>query len=136
MAQIANITLADGQATPANRTFVPGNPQGSSTPAIWFDKSPGNPVAFRRLTLKVEAKVNGISKVRIAIADPILASMSAGCCVDSNVPAVSYTDFCNVEFSIPSSSTLQNRKDILAYVKNFLATSVATSAVVDLEPAF
>lgn len=136
MAAIANIVLADGQTTPANKTFVPFIAQVGIAPAVWYEKSAANPLGYRRITLSVNFKPNGVSKVRLQISDPVLASFGANCCVDTNTPVVSYTDIFDATFSLPSSSTQANRKDILAYAKNMLGTTVMQEAVWDLSPVF
>lgn len=136
MAAIANLVLADGQSTPANHTFVPQNPQFGDKPAVWFERDATNPLGYRRVTLSVIFKQNGISKVRVQISDPILAELESGCCIDANTPVVSYTDIFDATFSLPSKSTIATRKDILAFAKNMLAHSVMTDSVVSLTPAF
>lgn len=136
MAQIANLVLADGQTTPANKTFVPHTPQHGSEPSVWYEKTSANPLGYRQITLSVVFKANGVSKVRLKIADPVLANFGAGCCVDKNTPQVSYTDIFDATFSLPSVSTLDNRKDILAYAKNMLAHQVMKDAVESLQSAW
>lgn len=137
MAQIANLVLADGQTTPANHTFVPSTPQDSSgAPAMWLEKTSGNPLTYFRVTSSVRFNASGVSKVKVVIAVPTPAVIGSGCCIDSATPQVSYTTFANIEFSLPAGSTRQNRLDILAYAKNFLASAVATAAVADFEPAW
>lgn len=135
MSQIVDISLADGQSTPAGHLFTAYQPQNGSGPAIWQNTEAQTPAGYRRITLSVsQQSVGRPVKVRVVISDPVLASIPTGCCVDSNIPQVSYTDFFDATFSLPYSSTLQNRKDILAFAKNFLANSVVTSAVTNLEP--
>lgn len=135
MAVIAIINLLDGQATPVSKTFVPFSTMNGDLPAIWYEKSAGTITGFRKITLSIRQAASA-TKVRFVISDPVLASVAAGCCVDSNTPIVSYTDLANIEFSLPKGSTVANRKDILAYAKNLLANAVATSAIVDLEPVW
>ncbi len=135
MSKLADITLADGQTTPANHIFVGYQTQNGSGPATWQNSESLSTSGYRRITMSVTPpKATGPYKVRIVISDPVLAAVPTGCCVDTNIPQVSYVDFFDATFSLPSSSTLQNRKDILAYAKNFLATAVVSSAVTLLEP--
>lgn len=137
MASIANLVLADGQTTPANHTFNPSNPQdGAGNPSLWLEKTSGNALTYLRVTMQVKFVSNGVSKVKVVIATPKPAVFGSGCCVDSNTPQVAYTCFANLEFSLPSGSSRQDRLDILAYAKNFLSNAVATSAVADFEPAW
>lgn len=130
-----NIVIKDGQAAPADHIFTPYQPQQGSTPAVWYERSGTSPLGWRRITLSVDTQVKGISKVRIVISDPVLANLSQGCCVDQNTPAVSYTDFANIQFNLPYSATDANRKDILAYAKNILTNASIVDAVVSLQPA-
>lgn len=136
MPSINNITIADGQATPANHTFSPYTAQRAREPAVWLNKESSTMVGARRITLSVNERTTGGFKVIVKIEDPVLASVAAGCCVDANTPKISYTDLANIEFSLPAGSTVANRKDILAYAKNLLGHAVMVSAVVDLEPQF
>lgn len=136
MAQIANIVLADGQATPANKTFVPQSPQFGDTPAVWYEKSATNPLGYRQITLSVVFRNAGVTKVRLKISDPVLATFGAGCCIDGNTPQVSYTDIFDATFSLPSTSTLANRQDILAFAKNMMANAVMKDAVESLQSAW
>jgi hypothetical protein len=50
------------------------------------------------------------------------------------VPKVAFNLFGKVEFVVPNRASLQNRKDILAYVKNLLAATVISDTVVDYNP--
>lgn len=136
MPTINKITIADGQATPANHDFIPYTAQRGNEPAVWLNKEASTMVGARRITISVREKSTGGYKVIAKIEDPVLAAVAAGCCVDANTPKISYTDLANIEFSLPAGSTIANRKDILAYAKNLLGHAVLTSAVVDLEPQF
>jgi len=136
MSSLSDLVLADGQTTPVNHTFVGYQPQNATNPAIWQNSEASTPAGFRRLTLSVSQpkKAGAPYKVRMVISDPVLASIPVGCCVDTNIPQVSYVDFFDATFSLAYSSTLANRKDILAYAKNFMGLSVVSTAVQNLEP--
>lgn len=126
--QITAVTLADGQTTPVNKTFDVGSAQmGSTTPATWYERSAGSFAGYRVLTQLVR-RANGSksSKVSLRLVDPKLA-------VDGTV---SYSTFVNIEFTLPDTCNLQDRKDILAFAKNFLGTTMAQSAVHDTSPAY
>lgn len=134
MSLIKNIVLKDGQAVPADHTFVPACPQvGDKTPATWFEKNANSPIGWRKITLLVRPVPNGTSKVTIRVSDPTLALTADGCCVDVNTPVVSYTDIFSCEFSLPYKATKANRADILAFAKGFLGDAVVTAAVEELE---
>ncbi len=136
MSAITALTLADGQSTPVNHTFSPYQPQVGTTPAVWYEKSSTTPAGYLKLTQLVTKNGNGVYKVKVSIALPVLAIVPAGCCVDSNTPAVSYTELFNGEFSIPPGTTVAQRKDLRAYTRNYLASATAALAIEDLEIAW
>lgn len=142
MPAIKPLTLADGQATPVNHTFSPAKPQSGTgkvlVPAEWQELNGESFVGARRITMSVlpDFKVNGVSKVRIVIADPVLSAPSTGCCVDGSLQQVAYTDFANITFSIASNATAAKRKDILAFAKSLLASAEVKAAVELLEPVY
>lgn len=138
MAAIAALTLADGQATPVNHTYSPSPDLNSNLPR-WEDRSGGIAMGFPVLTMSVRRPTKDYRsyKVHMKVATPILETTSAS--TASGIPpgpVVSYTLLGNLEFVLPERSTLQQRKDILAYVKNALANAIMTSAVQDFEPVY
>lgn len=132
MAQISQITLADGQTSPASHIFVPTLPQQGSTPATWQNRETDTLVGSRKITLRVSEAANKFM-VEARISDPVLSAIPDDCCTPQNVPAVAYTNIVSLSFSIAKSATLQNRKDILAYAKNLLQVAAVKDAVEKLE---
>lgn len=125
--QIAALVLADGQATPVSHTFdVTTAQSGPSIPASWDDRSAGTIADYTNVTMTVR-KTNGSSyKVEVRITDPTL---DADGIVKHKALAV-------LSFTLPLTTTLQNRKDILAYAKNLLGHAVMQDAVHNLSPAY
>lgn len=137
--QIANIVLADGQSTPANKTFAPFRAQnGSDQPAEFWEKSATTIAGYKRLTALIK-RSNGSKSTRVTvmIMDPTLAvtAPASGSGIQPN-PTVAYSCMAKMEFVLPDACTDQNRKDILAYAKNFLANAVATDLVVNTSPQY
>lgn len=138
MAAIAVLTINDGAATPVAHTFSP-NPDINSSLPVWVDRSGGIAMGYPKISLSVRnpTKASRTYKVTLKIATPIMETVSASTASGiPPAPVVSYTPLCNVEFVLPERSTLQQRKDLLAYVKNTLANAVMTSAVQDFEPVW
>jgi len=137
--QIANLVLADGLASPANHTFEPFRAQnGSDQPAEWWDKTALTIAGYKRTTALLRRNpASKSTKVVIQIVDPTLAvtAPTNGSGIQPN-PTVAYSCFAKIEFTLPDACTLQNRKDILAYVKNFMAHAVATDLVVNTAPQY
>lgn len=132
MAQISQITLADGQTDPASHVFNPTLPQQGSTPAQWVNAESETLVGNRKVTLRVSERQNKY-EVEVRVSDPVLSVVNDTCCDIQNVPAVAYTNTFSGTFTIAKSATKQNRKDILAYAKSILAVAAVHSAVEDLE---
>lgn len=132
MAQISQLSLADGQTDPASHVFKPTLPQQGTTPAQWVNAETATLVGNRKVTLRVAERQNKY-EVEVRVTDPVLSVVNDSCCDIQNVPAVAYTNTFSGTFTIAKSATLQNRKDILAYATSILATAVLKSAVEDLE---
>lgn len=129
MATFADIVLADGSATPVNHTFKTKTSSGRV--AIWEDRVSGIPVSYGKLS--VETKDNDtVRRVKLSVAIPTLEA-AAGANKDGFTPAatVAYIHRVNVEFLLPQRGIVQNRKDILAYLKNALSNTVLAAIITD-----
>lgn len=128
MPQIAALTLADGQTTPVNHTFSVGAGQmGETSPASWRDTSQGSYNGYKRITVLVRRAGSGsATRVIVKITDPAVDS--------ENV--TKYNTLFSGEFVLPDASTLQNKKDILAYAKNLFAHADFTDMIVNMSPAY
>jgi len=71
-----------------------------------------------------------VAKVTVPTLEQTSPSTSTGI---QPAPSVAYNLIGNVEFVIPERSTLAQRKDLLAYVKNLMANAVVTAAGQDFE---
>ncbi len=132
MSAIKPITLADGQATPANHIFSPRRPQIGDDFAQWQNAEGDTLVGARQLSLRVRKNSSGYI-IEGQVKDPIKALIPSNCCAPTNVPQVAYTNIFDFKFRIPLSATLANRKDVLAYAKNFLANTAVTDSVENVE---
>lgn len=133
MAAIATLTLADGQVTPVNKTFTPMDC--TSAMATWTDRSSGIAIGMPSVTLSETIGSESV-KVLAKVQVPVLEVISGADGGYTPSPKVAYTMFGKLEFILPNRSTLQNRKDIQAFVKNFLAQAVVTKAVEEFERPF
>lgn len=129
MTAIAALTIADGQATPANHTFGPVSTDGAK--AQWADRSPTIPSGFRQISFEVSPP-NGnrtVNKVTMGLMNPTVATING---VDQ---VVRYSS-AQVILNIHPDSTLQERKDLLAYVVNFLAITDIKTCIQNIEPVY
>lgn len=129
MAAFADIVLADGQATPANKTFNVKKTVG--TVSQWEERSGGIPIGFAKLQSETKDS-DTVRRVKITVAVPVLEAVAG---VNAQgftpAPASAFIVRGSVEFILPNRTNTQNRKDILAFVKNALANATLASLVTD-----
>ncbi len=131
MPAIGTMTINDGQATPVAHGFDPVTTTGNDS--RFADRSSGVPAGFPQISLTQKDPANGARNYRMQFnivlptveVDPITGQKK-----------VTRTARFNGEFVLPESSVLQERKDILAYAKNLLATANATAVVQNLEHVY
>lgn len=130
MAQIATLTLANGAATPVNKTFNPK--EASSTLALWADNSAGIIAGAPSVSLihSQDGKIR--TKVRVTV--PVM-EVSSGGTIDGYQPRpkVAYNLVFNGELVADRVSSIDARKDLLAFAKNLMAQSVVSQAFIDGE---
>ncbi len=134
MPAIGNVVINDGQSTPAAHTFAPQNIDANGV-ASWKDRSSGVPTAFGGLDLSLREPTTSARVYRVQ-GDVIIPTVADGS--NPSVPAgtVLYTTRAQFQFFIPESSTLQERKNIIAYTRNFLADASVTAVVQNLENVY
>lgn len=115
MPAITTITVNDGAASPVAHSFEPrGNPNGIAT----FANSDGVAVGDNLLT--VSSKFAARRKVSIRFVLPQTAVLAG----DGNpTEVISRSAYVRVEFDFDRASTLAERKDARAYLRNLLADS-------------
>lgn len=128
MPQIANVVINDGAATPVAHTYVPKGVQaGVGTVEERAAVVAGNQVltfSHSRAGTRLKAKITGRfpvvqTEVINGISNPIVVRQAA---VD-------------LSFNFDTASTVQERKDVLALIRNFLAEAqpMAYKTIVELE---
>lgn len=139
MTAMAALTLADGQATPANHTFgVVGKDQTGI--ARWADRSSGIALAFPTVSFNLKTPTAGSRNYRLTakVVVPVLEQTSPSTATGIQpAPTKAYDLLGTFEMVLPERSTKAQREDLLAYMKNFLASAtVVTPAVKDFESVF
>lgn len=138
MTAIAALTLADGQATPANHTFSAVNVNAAGI-AKWQDRSGGIALGFPTITMSLREPTKSsrvyklVRKVSIPVLEVTSPSTASGI---QPAPTLAYTLQQNCEWIIPERSTQAQRDDLLAYAKNFDANAVLTNAVKTFENVY
>lgn len=138
MGAITNVVLTDAAGTPVDHTFKPARTQ--SDFANWEDRSTGIYIGYNKLTLQL-TRPTGNSKtanrnlrLHLKIETPKMEVVSndnfSGI---APAPTVSYRPVLEVVGTFPERCTLQDRKDILAFMKDALAESVIGAFFEDYE---
>jgi hypothetical protein len=138
MAQRAEITLTDAATTPVNHVY---KPVGSAGPDIlaWQDRTQSVLLGQNRLTVyqRPADRKSQATKVTWKLETPILAQASGGTSSGYIAePKVSHTLIAKGEFVLPAKSVLQERKDLLAQVRDLLGETIVTNQVHDVDLIF
>ena len=138
MAQIGNIVINDGQATPVAHTFNPVNIDAAGV-ARWADRVNGIAVGFPLLSLSLRSPTQGSRsyKMTLKIAVPTLevtAPQSGSGFVPA--PTKAYDVLATVDIVMPERSTKLERQNVLAFLKNGLANAIVTNAVENFETVY
>lgn len=133
MAAIANIVINDGQATPAAHTFAPAKTQADM--ALLEDRTAGIYIGYNKLTFALMRPVGASKeatrnlKLSIKIETPKLETVSNNTVSGiAPAPTISYRPVVELMVTFPERCSLQDRKDLQAYIKNVLANSFVTDA--------
>jgi len=129
MPALAALTINDGQSSPAAHTFSPVSTNGAL--AKWADRSPTIPAGFITSTLEVAAPSGNrtVYKWQSGYNLPTIATIDG-------VDQVVRNSSAQVTLNIHPESTLQERKDLLAYVANSLGIAGWKTSVENLEPYY
>jgi hypothetical protein len=127
MPAIAALTVADGQATPANHTFGIITADGKS--GKFADKSSGIPAAYIRITdeAREPANASGAYRRLVSISLPTTA-------VVDGVTKVVRTSSAQLVWNFAQDSTDQERKDLVAYALNFSGNATVKASIWGLDP--
>lgn len=133
MSAIANIVLNDGQGTPVAHTFAPAKT--AADYAVLEDRAAGVYIGFNKLTFNLQRPVgpsnvaNRNLKLSILIETPKLEVVSNNTVSGIQpAPTVSYRPKVELTVTFPERCSLQDRKDLQAYIKNALANAAVTDA--------
>lgn len=135
MSAQTSLVLNDGQSTPVAKTF---SARGADMQlAVWKDIASGISIGFPTVTIsnKERSGSNGTYRVEARIAIPVLETISGDAGGYTPSPKVAYTMFGKVELVSPNRATVQNRKDLRAFIANLMGHAVMTETFVDFNPA-
>lgn len=129
MTAIATLSINDGATTPVAHSFVPVTTDGAT--AKWADKVSGVPIGYSTISWEIREPKTATAAYR-ALGNfnfPITATVNGVLTKVRNSSA-------QVFINLAQDSTDQERKDVLAYISNFLANATVKSSVQNVEPFF
>lgn len=144
MAAVAQIVLADAQATPVNHTFIPLGPD---TNGVWWyeDQSRPSPIGFWKVSISLTrpkaanrgtSSTDRVSRVKVGMYMPQLETLGNNSSGLTPSPTVAYVLTASVQFTLPERSTLQDRKDLRKFVPLVMADAAVIAAVESLQGIF
>lgn len=117
MAQLQNLVLADRAGTPVNHTFVPLNIDANGVGVV--EETSGVPIGSPRYTVQCR-KVNGRYKVTLKMSVPVVQTQTIN---GVSTPVVVRTAYVDCVFTYASTSSVQERKDIVGQFQDSLSAT-------------
>jgi len=140
MANVANIVVFDGAATPVSHTLVPVSvsKEGGLISALWREQISSLPTEAQvRVEMKQRTLKSGVVETRTRVTVPVMESVSGQNAAGyTAAPKVAFEDaYEQVSYAHPRSTITSRRiaKQILTNLSNNVSTTVAaaTSGVFD-----
>jgi len=132
MSAIANIVINDGQGTPAAHTFAPA--KASADYALLEDRAGGVYIGYNKLVFSLtrptgtaQAATRNL-KLSIKIETPKMETVGTNDAGLTPPPTVSYRPVVELTTVFPERCSLQDRKDLQAFIKNALSNAFVTDA--------
>jgi hypothetical protein len=129
----ANIVLTDAATTPVNHTYFP-LPTLKNQILSWIDRTQAIVLGQNRLTLdqKPSTRQSPVRKYHWKLETPVLEVTSPSTATGIQpAPTLAYTLIGNIELVAPDRSTLQERKDLLAQLRDLIDESIVTTQFQD-----
>jgi hypothetical protein len=128
MAQRGNITLTDAATTPVNRVFKPY--QSSENLILWRDTTQAVFAGQNRLTLvqRLANKQARSNKISWKLECPVLEQTAA-----YGPYSLAYTNLASLELVLHDRSSQQERKDVLAQMRDLIDEAIVQAQVHDLD---
>lgn len=137
MAIRGNVTLTDAATTPVNRVYYPQNKVGDVM--NWRDRTQAILVGQNRLSLsqRMADRRTKATKFSFKLETPILEQTSASTSTGIQpAPTVAYTPIGVIELVLPDRCTQQERKDLLAQMRDLIGEAIVTNLVHDLDEIY
>lgn len=133
MSAASNIVINDGLATPVAHTFAPARMVADMS--AFEDRATGVYIGYGKLAFELKrpsgpsSSANRNLRLVLRVETPKLEVVGNSSTGITPPPTVSYRPQVSIEFTFPERCSLQDRKDLLAYVKNLTANASVVDAV-------
>lgn len=146
MPTFGNIVLADGQGTPVNHTFLPVVIDLNGV-AHYEDTLGGIPIGYPRLSISLKRPTTStqpgsslkgaVYRAKIKVECPVLevTSPSTGSGIQP-APTIAYANMGEASHVIAARSTLAERKDYQAFLRNALNHPTVKAVLEDLQAIY
>lgn len=130
MPTASTIVLADGQATPVNHNFAPRAQVGPGNTTLVNDEA-STSAGSMKLSLGFSSanSARKTNRVKISFVQPTEQTVDG-------VVRVAYAARFSIDIVMPEEMTLDERKDLGAFLKNALANSVVQGYITTLDPMY
>lgn len=135
MGQRASITLTDAAGTPVNHVFAPTAQKGD---VLFFNDRTVTSVTIGQNVLSLQqrppSKSSQNTRFSWKLTCPTLEQTSPSTSTGIQpAPTLAYNNIANLELVFNQRSTLQERKDLLAMLRDLIDESIVTNQAQDLE---
>lgn len=134
----ANVTLTDAATTPVNHVFYPVTSKGDVL--FWRDRTVTTiPIGQDKLSLlqRTPTKDAQVYKYSWKLESPTLEQTSASTATGIQPqPTLAYNNLASLDLVFHERSTLQERKDLLAKVRDLIDEAIVTAQAENLEFTF
>lgn len=141
MSARAAVYMNDGAATPVAHQFDPARVQDDAgiQLATWEDRSSGIAVGYPTVTLSMKrpSKTSRTYRVQAKVTLPVLETISNSTVTGIlPAPTKAFEMFANIDIVWHERATLQNRKDLKAFLVGLAGQGVITDAVVNTDMVY
>lgn len=133
MADIANIAIQDGKATPLTHTFTPIR---SGLDSSWRTTDPALPLIGQEvISVKFKKTGSGVNIVTVGLDLPALETATgANSSGFTAAPKVAYINRVKVEFLLPERGTASQRKDLRILLQDLVGEAAFLDIVDNVIP--
>ena len=133
MSAATPIVINDGLATPVAHTFAPARTLADM--AMFEDRVAGVYIGYNKLNFDLKrptgpsAAANRNLRLALRVETPKLEVVGNSSTGITPPPTIAYRPQVEVVFTFPERCSLQDRKDLLAFVKNLTSNALVVDAV-------